>query len=110
MYGFSKILLEFAIDRAAERIPRYIDPRVSECVDVIRHYVTHTIAGWPAADYSSELGEAVDRLAVIALQHRELLIASRLRQIAAQLDSLPQEHPATHDRVIATHRFATNAY
>ncbi len=91
MYGFSKILLDFTVERAAEAMPQ--DPRVSECVGLINHYIQRTVAEWPTADYSKRLADAVSWLAVMALQHRQVMIASRLRQIAAQLDTSGQGLP-----------------
>ena len=90
MYGFSRILLEFALDRAVEAMPPRKDPRVRECVAHIQQYSECIVAGAPVTDCSKVLAEAVSRLAVIALKHHEVLIASRLQQIAVQFDTLPQ--------------------
>ena len=90
MYGFSRILLEFALERAVEAMPPRKDLRVCECVRQIQQYIDCIVAGAPVTDYSKDLADAVNRLAVIALQHHEVLIASRLQQIAVQFDTLPQ--------------------
>jgi hypothetical protein len=90
MYGFSRVLLEFTLDRAAEAMPPRRDPRVCECVAQIRQYIDCSVAGSPATDYSKDLAGSVNRLVVMALQHHEVLIASRLQQITVQLDTLPQ--------------------
>ncbi len=100
MYGFSKILLEFTIERAAELMRP--DPRACECVGLIRHYIQRTVVEWPTGNYSKQLADAVNWLAVMALQYREPLIASRLRQIAAQLQALNEEDAVVPQRRLLT--------
>jgi len=101
MYAFSRVLLEFTLDRAAKAVPRRRDPRVSDCVTQIRQYMDEFVAG-SSRTQSKDLAEAVNRLAVIAFQHHEVLIASRLQQIALHFDTsappLSKRQPRTNNR------------
>jgi hypothetical protein len=80
MDRFSIVILERTVELATEAMPPDQDPRVAECVSVIRQYIES-----PNSDYDKKLHYAVTALLGIARENCQFLIAARLSPIASQL-------------------------
>ncbi len=91
MYGFSRIVLDHALKLTEETIPPEQDPRVPECIAVVRRYVDWIAEEESPANYYSELRASVAELSGIALQNGQLPLAARLQDIARQLNEPSQE-------------------
>ena len=79
MKEFSHFVLEYTLELAINAMPPEENPRVANCIQVIRRYLDSNLA--EASDYDRELRQPVIELMDIALQRRQFLIAARLQDI-----------------------------
>jgi hypothetical protein len=85
MKGFSDFVLESTVELAAEAMPPQEDPRVGECLDVIRRYLESDTESLPNFEDQKKIQPVVIALLQIAVENRQFLIAARLQEIARQL-------------------------
>ena len=85
MKSFSHFVLESTVELAAEAMPPQEDPRVGECLDVIRRYLESDTESLPNFEDEKKIQPVVTALLQIAVEYRQFLIAARLQEIARQL-------------------------
>ena len=85
MRGFSHFVLESTVELAAEAMPPQEDPRVGECLEVIRRYLESSTESLLNSEDEKQIQPVVAALLKIAVEYRQFLIAGRLQEIARQL-------------------------
>jgi hypothetical protein len=86
MDEFSFIVLERTLELVLETMPAEDDPRIAECVNVIRRFVGPT-EETPTAAREEKVRTSVLRLSQFAQQEGNFLVALRLEAIARQMQS-----------------------
>jgi hypothetical protein len=81
MTGFSHFVLEYTLELAIHAMPPEENPRVANCIQVIRRYLDSSLGEALEYGYDKELRQPVIELMDIALQRRQFSIAARLQDI-----------------------------
>jgi hypothetical protein len=80
MHGFSLVVLERTLELVVDAMPTDQDPAVAESINAIRRYLES-----PDTQSAASIEPVVKKLAELAHDHRQFLIAARLEAFVREM-------------------------